>query len=63
MAEVEDVDSVEDTGICYLCDAYGIPEDCYCFGCDEYICDNCDFNYSLIGTHSPLEHEYTEEDE
>src|SRR5438093_11309196 len=48
-------------GVCYFC---GQPteEDFYCFGCEEYICTECDHNYGCSGRHTPECHEGTDED-
>lgn len=43
-------------GTCYFC---GTPldDDYMCFGCGEYICDDCDMTGACMGNHSPECHE------
>ncbi len=45
--------------VCYLCkQEVSPPEDFFCHGCYQYICDRseCDENLSLIGPHAPEDH-------
>ena len=51
---------------CHLCRRYKFdkerdPTEHFCSGCNQYICDDCDHNLSLMGPHEPEEHlEYNE---
>ena len=44
----------EGVGSCYFCQAK-VGEDCYCRGCDSYICDDC-FEVECLGEHEPEAH-------
>jgi len=39
---------------CYFC-RREVSEDNYCFGCDEYVCDECDQN-EVIADHLVEDH-------
>lgn len=40
---------------CKLCGASCFEED-FCYGCDEYICEECDIGTTLIGKHEYTKH-------
>ena len=40
---------------CYFC-SRPVTDEAYCFGCAEYICDDCDTAPELCGDHSPDDH-------
>jgi hypothetical protein len=44
-----------DTGKCHFCEK-PIGRGGWCYGCEHYICDECDNNYSLMGKHSVEQH-------
>ena len=40
---------------CYLCGKQ-VSEEMYCFGCQEYICDECDVGHCIGFNHKPEDH-------
>jgi hypothetical protein len=39
------------------------PPDRYCYGCGEWVCDDCETNYNLSGGHHKDDHLEPHEDE
>lgn len=44
-----------ETGKCYFC-SKDLTKDNYCYGCKEFICENCDTETIPFGRHHPSEH-------
>lgn len=47
--------------ICFFCEKRftdkGLdPDDYYCYGCHEYVCDACELNAALCGPHDVMDH-------
>ena len=38
-------------GVCYSCGT-SLDDAYFCFGCKEFICDDCDRNSECVGSHS-----------
>lgn len=49
----------KDTPSCALCQKPigGDPDDQMCHGCKSYICEECDLNPTLMGGHTPEDHQ------
>lgn len=53
---------------CVLCSVDRCNVDQWCYGCEEYICDECSVDDNVMGKHHPEDHlygdniEYTDED-
>lgn len=40
---------------CYFCGA-DVTDEAHCFGCGENVCEDCEANWSLMGSHDVSEH-------
>ncbi len=47
-------ESEEERGMCYLCPAGPLDEDFFCYGCNEFICE--DHTGEPLGSHDPEDH-------
>lgn len=47
---------------CFNCNE-PVPRGSFCFGCKEFVCDECDVNHDVWGGHSPEAHLEEPEDE
>ena len=44
-----------ESGKCFECGA-DCSQEHYCFGCKEFVCEECSVNDSLMGSHIPEDH-------
>lgn len=49
-------------GNCFGCDL-DTPSEYYCYGCEEYVCDNCNYNLDIFGKHDVEEHFWDSDEE
>lgn len=56
--------TIENMGVhpCGLCARGQLGMDNFCYGCNQFICDECSVNGSLGPVHDPEEHLLTEEE-
>ena len=52
---------VPESGNCYNCGNL-MDSEFYCFGCQEFICDECDTDFGCFGSHEPDDHLIVDED-
>lgn len=52
---------VTEAGNCYFCHK-DVGAGNYCYGCLEYVCENCDFT-GPSGAHEVEDHEWAEDDD
>jgi hypothetical protein len=46
---------------CFFCEVKFVdkgldPDDYYCYGCHEYVCDDCNLNAAVCGPHAVMDH-------
>ena len=49
------VETVTESGRCYFCKRE-VDAGSYCYGCKEYVCEDCDNAYDLMGEHHVEDH-------
>lgn len=37
---------ITDSGKCFNCDR-DVPSNCYCYGCNSYVCEDCEAGFSI----------------
>jgi len=47
---------------CEFCENL-VDEDDECFGCNSFVCEDCNVNWGLMGPHDVIEHTYEPDDD